>query len=362
MRILLLTNYHLGLYKFRRELLAALVARGDEVYASLPDEGFANEIKALGCKLIDTRISRHGLNPVLDIALFLRYAGMLRKLRPDAVLTYTIKPNVYGGLACRLLGFPYIANVTGLGNAILNGGLLGRLSMMLYGIGLKGAKCVFFQNRVNRDFMEARGVVASHSRLLPGSGVNLEHFKVADYPDDGNGIRFLFIGRLTREKGLGELLEAMEMLRGKGLKASLSIVGFQDEQDFGQLDKAVESGVAEYLGEQKDVRPFIAASHCTVLPSYHEGMANVLLESAAMGRPVISTRVPGCMETYDEGSSGLGCDVRSAESLAGAMETFMGMSWEQRRQMGLKGRDKMETQFSRQSVVDAYLQELEGLG
>ena len=360
MKILILCNNDLGLYKFRKELLQEFRKRNHEVTIVLPDGPFVPRMKEMGCRCIELNFERRGKNPFADFLLFRNYERIIRENAPDVVLTYTIKPNIYGGMACGQLGVPFLANVTGLGTALENPGPLRLLLLFLYRRGLRKAACVFFQNRENLDFALRHKLVRGKHVLLPGSGVNLMEYTPLPYPG-GEKVKFLFIGRVMRDKGINELLAAAETLKREGLDFSLDVVGGMDEDYGGKLQAAEEQGLIKYHGSQANVAPFIAEAHCVVLPSYHEGMANVLLEAAASARPVIATRVHGCLETYTEGESGLGCEAADAESLADAMRNFTRLSLEAKREMGLAGRRKVESEFDRQIVVSAYIAQIEDL-
>ena len=360
MKILVLTNFGMGLYKFRRELLEVLCGN-NEVYVALPDGEYTEKLKEIGCRYVPFEFNRRGINPIADFKQILDYRKLIKKVRPDVVLTYTIKPNVYGGIACRLTKTPYIVNVTGLGTSIENGGLLSFISTTLYRVGLKKANCVFFQNKENYDLFVERKIYKGTARVIPGSGVNLEYHTYKEYPDDASYIKFLFIGRIMRDKGVNELLQAMKDIHMLYPNASLDILGGCDE-DYADLLEAedIKTYIC-YYAHKNDVRPFIHASHCTVLPSYHEGTANVLLESAAAGRPVIATRVAGCKETFDEGITGFGCDVRNSDSLVEAMKQFIELPMERKKQMGLLGREKMQREYDRNIVINAYCEEINNI-
>ena len=358
MRIVILTNADIGLYKFRKELVEQL-CKENEVYIVLPDGEFIESLKQLGCKFIPFEFNRRGTNPIADLGQVKRYAKLLKKLGPDIVLTYTIKPNVYGGIACQLARVPYLANVTGLGTTIENGGLLGFISTALYRIGLKKANCVFFQNKDNQKLFVDREIVKVTTSLIPGSGVNLNTHCVEPYPNVQDGIRFLFVGRIMKDKGIGELLEAIHQIHQENQNVTLDIVGWSDEDYSDVIKKAEYQGVIHYHGLQSNVHPFYKRCHCVVLPSYHEGTANVMLEASSTGRPVITTRVPGCQETFDEGISGFGCDAKNTESLIEAMRKFLSLSQEEREKMGLAARRKMEIEYDRNIVLKAYQEEIE---
>lgn len=356
-KVLILANNDVGLYKFRKELLEELV-RDFEVFVSVPNGDYLLRIKQLGCKLIETSINRRGTNPVTDLKLLIHYLKTIRNLRPDIVLTYTIKPNIYGGLACRIARVPYISNITGLGTAVENKGLIQKIVLQLYCIGLKSASCVFFQNKSNKEFLLRNNVVQSKIRLIPGSGVNIEQFKLEEYPPHSEKIRFLFIGRIMREKGIDELLRAVGEIKDLYPDTQFDVVGFSEEDYNEKLNELSSEGIIKYHGQQTDIIPFIRNSHATILPSYHEGTANVLLESASAGRPVLASRVAGCMETFDEGISGFGFEVRNVHSLVETIIKFIRLPYNQKREMGVYGRKKMIEEFDRNIVINAYLDEI----
>lgn len=361
MRVLILANIDMGLYKFRRELLEELV-KENEVYFCVPNGEFVKPIEKIGCKFVPCNVlDRRSTNPIKDLKLINFYKKTLNEIKPNVVLTYTIKPNVYGGLVCGRMKIPYLVNVTGLGTTIENGGLLATISTTLYRIGLKRAQCVFFQNKDNQKLFVNKGIVKGRTRLIPGSGVNLQTHQLEPYPDDKDGIRFLFVGRIMKDKGIEELLSAIKEIHGESKNVVLDVVGFCDEDYSKALDEAEKEGAIVNRGLQSDVHPFYTRCHCAVLPSYHEGMANVMLEASSTARPVITTRVPGCQETFDEGKTGFGCEVKSTESLVEAMRKFLSLTQDQRREMGLSARMKMEMEYDRNIVINAYKDEIAGI-
>lgn len=357
MRILVLANNGLGLCRFRIELMQSLIDHGFEVYVSFPRDENVNTLLDLGCKYFETNIDRRGINPLTDIKLLMHYIKAIKDIKPSIVLTYTIKPNIYGGIACIVTKTPYIANITGLGTSIENKGLVRKIALALYRIGLRKAICVFFQNEPNRRFFIENRIALLKTRIIAGSGVNLTQHHFEEYPSNAP-IRFLFIGRIMKAKGIGELLSAAEIVKIRFPDVQFDLVG-DCEEDYGdELTRYVDRGVIKYYGKQSDVHSFIKRAHATILPSYHEGMANVLLESAASGRPVLASRVTGCIETFDEGVSGLGFEAKSVDSLVNAIIKFVELPYEQKKAMGLAARRKMEREFDRRSVVKAYMEEV----
>jgi glycosyltransferase involved in cell wall biosynthesis len=361
MKILVLTNFGMGLYNFRKELLEELINNQNEVYISLPNDGYVPKLVSLGCQFVETPLERRGTNPIKDIKLLLHYIKIIKRMKPDVVLTYTIKPNVYGGLACRITKTPYITNITGLGTSIENKGIIQKITLLLYKAGLKNASCLFFQNETNRKFFIDKNMVKGKARVVPGSGVNLAQHPLEEYPDDGEKNRFLFIGRMMKAKGIEELLKAAKIVKEKFPNTQFDLIGGCEEDYYQQLAELNKSGIINYHGQQDDVHSFIKKSHATILPSYHEGTANVLLESASSGRPVLATQVPGCKETFDENLSGFGFEVKSVDSLVETINKFINLPYGQKKAMGIAGREKMENEYDRKIVINAYIDEINNL-
>jgi glycosyltransferase involved in cell wall biosynthesis len=316
-------------------------------------------MRELDVKRIPIQIDRSGLNPWADLQLLGRYRNVLKRLRPAAYLGYTIKPNVYGSLVAGSLGIPAIPNVSGLGTAFIRNGALQQVVTRLYRLAFRRAPVVFFQNEEDRRlFVERRLVRSGQSRVIPGSGVDLNRFKPTP-PADGPPT-FLLVGRLLRDKGVGEFVEAARLLRRDIPRARFHLLGPIDEGNRtaiakAELDSWVRGGVVEYLGTTDDVRPFIAAATAIVLPSYREGLPRSLLEAAAMERPLIATDVPGCREVVEDGSNGYLCRVRDPASLAAAMKRLAELSDEDRLAMGQAARRQVQEGFSEEFVIRAYL-------
>lgn len=358
MKILILANFDVGLYQFRRELIEALL-KEHQVLLSLPDGDLVRPLEEMGCRFFDTPMERRGINPVKDLDLFLRYIKLLRQQKPDLVITYTIKPNIYGGLACRLLRIPYAVNITGLGTAFQKQGMLRKLVTFLYRTALKKARVVFFENSGNRQIFLDEGIVAENKTcLLSGAGVNLEYYAYVPYPEAAT-TRFLFVGRVMKEKGVEELFAAMERLHAEGADCCLDVLGGYEENYADTIRNYEQQGWLHYHGYVTDVRPFIEKAHCFVLPSYHEGMANTNLECAAMGRPLITSDIPGCKEAVVERESGLLCKPKDPDSLYETMKYFLSLPTNIRAQMGKVGRKHMEDTFDKKKVV---AETMKGLG
>ena len=358
-KILFLANHFIILYSFRKELISELLSKGYEVYLSLPQNEDNEYFRSLGCKIIETDIDRHGVNAVKDGLLIRRYKRIIKSVKPDVVLTYTIKPNVYGGIACKRLKVPYISNVTGLGSAISNGGLIKSVALSLYKISQKKASMVFFQNDENKDFMVKNRIIKGNYEVLPGSGVNLIENKFEPYPEESGKTVFVTIGRIMKDKGIDELLLSAKELKEKHDDIAFKLVGGFDDDYKAKIERAEKEGIIEYVGFTKDVHSAIKNSHATIHPSYHEGTSNVLLETASCGRPIIASNVAGCNNTFDDGVSGIAFEPKNAAALTLAVEKFLLLSNEERAEMGRRGREKMEKEFDRRFVIDAYLREIE---
>lgn len=358
MKILILANNDEGLYKFRKELIQKLLKKNNTVYTSLPDGKYVSKLSEMGCKFVDTEIDRRGINPKTDLKLLFFYRKIIKRVKPELVITYTIKPNIYGGLICRMFRIPYAVNITGLGTAFQRSGCIKTLVTFLYKIALKKAKVVFFENTENKEIMLDMGIVKEEQTcVLNGAGVNLEEYTYCEYPSDEE-IRFLFIGRVMKEKGVDELFEAAKRIKSEYKNVYFDIVGPMEDDYKGKIDSLVQNGIIEYYGYQQDVKPFIAKCHCFVLPSWHEGMANTNLEAAAMGRPLITSRIHGCMEAVEDGVSGLLCEKENSENLYEVLKQFVQLSEEQKRAMGEAGRKRMERVFDKKTVVKRTLEKI----
>lgn len=355
-KILIFANSSSGLYGFRNELVVKLLEH-NEVYVSLPDETNNKELEEEGCILYKTPINRRGMNPIQDIGLFRAYRKLIKEIRPDVVLTYTIKPNVYGGFACRTAGVPYIANITGLGSALENGGLVQKIALILYKIGLKKVHCVFLQNQSNMEFFEKHHITKAKKRLIPGSGVNLTRFQEKEIPEETK--EFIYISRVMREKGIEEYLESARRVRLQYPDAKFHILGNCEEAYEDILHEEAQKGTVIYHGSVKDVRPYLYEAQCLIHPSFYpEGMSNVCLEAAACGRAVITTKRPGCEETVEDAVTGYLVPEQNADALTDAILKFLALSWKQRREMGHAGRKRVEKLFDRNQIVCAYEEEI----
>jgi glycosyltransferase involved in cell wall biosynthesis len=358
-KVLILSNHHAYTYNFRKEIIQRLIYENYKVYIVVPYGEKVELLKEMGCEFIDLPLDRRGMNPITDFKLLLNYNKIIKKVNPDVVLSYTIKPNIYGGIVCRKLRVPFIANVTGLGSAVEKKGFLLKILIHLYRIAFRKVGCIFFQNQKNELFFRGNKISNGRHRIIPGSGVNLTTHPFEEYPDDSGLVKFLFIGRIMRDKGIEELIEAAIKIKKEFKNVQFDAIGFYESDYEKRAIELSELGVITFHGVKDNVHEYIKSTHAVVLPSYHEGMANVLLEAASSGRPVIASNIPGCKETFDEGVSGIGFEVRNSSALTDACVQFVTLPYAQKKAMGVAGRNKMEKEFDRNIVVNAYIDEIE---
>lgn len=359
MKILILANSDIGLYKFRKELIVELIKKKNTVCIAAPRGEYHDEIIALGCRYLITPLERRGMNPAKDLGLFFRYCRLLKTVKPDCVLTYTIKPNIYGGMACRFCKIPYVMNVTGLGTAFQKQGFVRKLVVQMYKAAGKRADTVFFENAGNYSvFLREELVKETQACVLNGAGVNLDYYKYLPYSENKE-IHFLFVGRIMKEKGVEELFEAAERLKHvNDNKTVFDIVGFFEEGYRPVIEKLKQEKVIRFWGYQKDIRPFYQMANCLILPSYHEGMSNVLLEAAASGRALITSNIHGCMEAVEDGKNGYLCEAKNVDSLLNAIQKFLKLNSDERCEMGKKSRERMELMFDKKKVVNQTIEKI----
>lgn len=359
-RVLILANSASGLYDFRNELLLKLL-ENYEVHVSLPDADKVPQLAEEGCILHHTPIDRRGVNPMRDFALLHKYWSMLKMVKPSVVLTYTIKPNIYGNLCSRCMKIPYIANVTGLGSTFENGGILLRLIVLLYRMAMKNAACIFFQNKQNKKIFEECGIRGRKARLVSGSGVNLDRHSFEEYPTIDETICLTYVGRIMKEKGIEELLYTAKRIKEEYPFVTFRLIGNYEDDYKAVIEEYVKEDIIQLTSYQKEIHPFYKEASAVLMPSYHEGMSNVILEASATGRPVLASDIPGCREGFDDGVTGFGFEARSREALYEAVIKFLQLSHEERVKMGMNARIKMEQEFDRQEVVHAYIEEIEAV-
>ena len=350
-KILIVTNHSYMLYRFREELIDRLLKEYN-VVISTPFTGHESDLKKMGCKCICTNIDRRGINPLKDLKLMGFYRKMLAKEKPDAVITYSIKPNIYVGTLCRFKKIPYFVNVQGLGSAF-ESKKLAVLASAMYKVGVKKARAVFFENSGDAQVFINRHIIKREKiEVLAGAGINLEKYEYKEFPKE-DVRHFLYLGRIMKEKGIDEWFYAVEKLKKEyGDKIMFDMVGFFEDEYKEKVEQLQKKGVIVFHGFKKDPVPYYEQAACVVLPSYHEGMSNVLLEASAIGRPIITSNIPGCREAVLEGESGFLCPPSNREELYKAMKKIMNMTTEELEEMGKKGREYIAMHFEKKMVVN----------
>jgi len=364
-KVIIALNTAWNLHNFRSGLIRALVKAGYEVVAVAPSDDYSDRLSGLGCRFVAVPMDNHGMDPVMDAGLFLRYFGLLRREKPFVFLGYTIKPNIYGSLAAHLLGIPVINNITGLGRAFARNDWLSVVAGSLYRLALSRSRTVFFQNEEDREeFVSRRLVRREITERLPGSGIDLLHFSSegpVGLPGRNGAFRFLLVARLLWEKGVGVFVDAARIVRKRFPEAEFRLLGFLEESAAGavpelQVMQWIEEGVISYAGQSDDVRHEMMGATCVVLPSfYREGVPRSLLEAAALGRPLITTDTAGCREVVDDGRNGFLCRPCDVDDLAAKMLLMMSVPEERLMSMGRAGRAKVEREFDERIVIGKYV-------
>lgn len=368
--IALLTNNDDDVYCFRKELIEALIADGYEMLISCPDGPKFELMKDIPYIYDNPDIDRRGTNPVKDFGLLMHYRKLFKKYRPAVVLTYTAKPNVYASIAAHWMGIPVINNLTGLGSVVNESGMKQAFIMWLFKLAYQKSACMMFQNATNMQVAIDQGMVKGDYKLIPGSGVNTDRYPLLPYPAGGDGkegepIVFNYIGRVLHDKGVDDYIEAAKRIKAKYPQTEFNMLGFIEpteihyEEDLRILG---EQGIVMYRGSQKDVKPWVSRAHATIHPStYGEGMSNVLLESASMGRFIITTNNPGCQETLEHEKTGFIYQGGNVDALVETIERFLAMPNETRQKMGEAGRERVKALFSREFVIKAYKEKINEL-
>ncbi len=358
-----------NLVHFRGSLITGLQDAGYRLIAIAPNDASAPALINRDVELSTIPLARSTTNPFGDLRLLIAYLQAFVGRRPTAYCGFTIKANIYGGIAARICGVPLIANVTGLGTTFLAKGNLWRLTTALYRVALKRARAVFFHNADDlQTFTRAKIISSSQARLIPGSGIDLSRFSPDPSPAHAQGpITFLFVGRLIRDKGIYEFVDAARAIHGRLPSVVFQVLGDLDPENRTSIQPAelqswIDEGVVQHLGTQEDVRPFMRSATAIVLPSYREGMSRALLEAAAMGKPLVGSDVPGVRELVDDGVTGMICRPRDAGSLADAMIRIIETPAAELIAFGKNARAKVEREFDEKLVLAAYLNELDGIG
>ncbi|MDH5399863.1 MAG: glycosyltransferase family 4 protein [Cyclobacteriaceae bacterium] len=364
MKVAIVLNTSWNIVNFRMGLIRALMQEGNEIYTIAPHDPYSEKLIEAGCHFIPLKMDSRGANPLKDTALIFELYKIYRKVKPDIILHFTVKPNIFGTIAASLLGIPVINNVCGLGTAFLKKGILTNIVSTLYKMSFKLSSKVFFQNYEDcKLFVSKRLIDGQKTDILPGSGINIAQFKPVKQKKGGS-FTFLVISRLIKEKGILEYVEAIKSLKEENPHLKFQLLGAKDPNHKSGIpseliDEWITSGIFEYLGTAEDVRPHIQGADCIVLPSYREGTPRTLLEAASMAKPIITTRTAGCTNVVEDGVNGLLCRSKDATGLAAKMKMMAELSMEKRLQMGISGREKIESKFDEKFVIEKYLHSIE---
>lgn len=358
-RILILSNHFITLYNFRKELIKKLIDDKNKVYISMPKAEENKFFSDMGCKVIETTVDRRGINPLNDFKLILNYIRIMKNINPDIIFSYTIKPNIYGSIASNITGYKQINNITGTGATFLKENYISNIVKILYKFSVKKSYKVFFQNNGDKDYFVKNKMVKNNWEVLPGSGVNLDQFTFSDLPPDDE-INFIFIGRIMEVKGINQYLECAQEIKRKNNHTNFYVAGFVEEDKYKKIiDEYNDRGIIKYIGFQNDIKSWIEKCHCTVLPSHGgEGVPNVLLESAAMGRVCIASNINGSKDVINDNKTGFLFNPKDTSDLVDKIEKFLELDFENKKNMGKVGREKIVKDFDRRKIIDSYLNEV----
>ena len=364
MKIAIVLNTSWNIHNFRMGLIKALKEKGHEIIAIAPEDNYTPLIIESGCEYRKVRMDSRGANPVKDFALIFELLWIYKSTKPDIILHYTIKPNIYGTIAATLLRIPVINNVCGLGTVFLNNNLVSKIAGTLYKLAFRFPKKVFFQNNEDLKLFLERKLVAPYiGEVIPGSGIDFNYFKPHKFQRNKK-FTFLLISRLIHDKGIVEYINAIKKLKNDGIDARFQLLGAKDFQhkrgiEESLIDNWITNNIVEYLGTTDDVRPYINKADCIVLPSYREGTPRTLLEAASSAKPIVATDVPGCNNVVQDRYNGLLCKLKDADDLASKMTEMMNFNDNEVEQFGLNGRKKVTAEFGEEKVIDSYLNSID---
>ncbi|HKI60827.1 MAG TPA: glycosyltransferase family 4 protein [Mariprofundaceae bacterium] len=361
-RLIIISNTSWNLFNFRLPLMAHLREAGFDVVAAAPHDEYSAAVEAAGFRYIELPMNNKGTNPLEDLGLMLRLSRIFRAEKPDVILTYTAKPNIYGALIAGLMSISVIPNISGLGNVFIRKSPVTGIVKFLYRLALRFSGCVFFQNQDDVDLFVELGLVERiRAKRIPGSGINTSTYApVSDMKQKHAGCIFLLVARMLWDKGVGEFVEAARLVKKSHPEARFQLLGFLDVENpqaiaREQMQQWVDEGVVEYLGVSDDVKSHMLAANCIVLPSYREGLPRTMLEGASLGKPLIATDVPGCRDVIEDRVTGFLCELKNCSDLAEKMEKMIHLPPTERATMGELGREKVIREFDEKIVLDAYM-------
>jgi galacturonosyltransferase len=355
--ILIISNSNSSIYHFRLELLNKLEKDYDIVLA-LPENDPVYEGYLSSFNIINYELNRRSIGLINNFKSFYGLGKIIKMTNPDLILTYTVKPNLMGGFFAKFHKIPIIMTVTGLGSGLEDHGVLKYFLLTAYRIIQSNHSVIVFQNRYIQDYFESKHIFPHRRILVNGSGVNLSNFDYLEYPNQ-EVLRFLYISRIMKSKGIIELSNMVQYLVKESVEFHLDIIGSMEENHHDLIELMIKSGSVHYYGHQMDIKKYLNESHVLVHPTYYEGMSNVLLEASASGRPVLASNIPGCYEIVDNGVTGLLFEPRNSQSLIDSIKKFIELPHEDKKDMGLRGREKVVKEFNRDNVVNSYIDIIE---
>ncbi len=359
MRIGIVINSSWNIYNFRMSLIKSFLSQGHTVVAIAPDDGYGRRLQDIGCEFRELDVESKGANPLKDLLLVYNLYEIYKETKLDIVLHYTVKPNIYGTIAAKMLGIAAINNVTGLGTLFIRQNFTSKVGKALYRFAFQFPQCVFFQNEDDRQLFIEENLVNSHiTDTLPGSGINVSEFKPESFKTN-NVFTFLMIARVLYDKGILEYIEAIRLLKAQNIAVRCQLLG--KIEAFGglgiphaEVQSWVDEGLIEYLGTVEDVKPIINEADCVLLPSYREGVPRTLIEAASLGKPIIATNVPGCRETVRDNFNGFLCNVKDPKDLADKMKVMMAVEKSILQKMGINSRLLAVEKFDVGLVIKKY--------
>lgn len=366
MKIAVVLNTSWNIYNFRKGLINSLIDKGNQVITIAPKDQYTYKLMDMGCRHIPVKMDSRGANPIKDFLLILELYWIYKKVKPDVILHYTVKPNIYGTIAASFLRIPVMNNVCGLGTIFLNKNIVSKIAIALYKIAFRFPKKIFFQNEDDKNLFLKRKIVSEEvCDILPGSGIDFNVFSPEKFQDN-NRFTFLLISRLIYDKGILEYIEAIDNLKKEGINANFQLLGQIDEEHKRGIPAKVvqewiEKKQVEYLGTTDDVRIFINRADCVVLPSYREGTPKSLLEAASMAKPIVATNVPGCTNVVIDGKNGYLCNLKDPVDLADKMKLMFSQNSKSRMEMGNFSREYVKKKFDEKIVINKYISTINSL-
>ena len=362
-KILISANSSWNIFNFRLDLIKSLLRNNYKVVILTPlEDNYSKKLVNLGCIHYHISLNRKSLSPLKDFILILQYKRIMKKLSPDVFLGFTIKPNIYGSIAANINRVPVINNLSGLGTVFIKGGLLKIFVIFAYKIALRKSLIILFQNIDDRNLFTSKRIVnLNKTKIINGSGIDLNYYKFSPIKKHNKySIKFIYAGRLLWDKGIGELVSSIIIIKKKYPLVRFQFVGILDINNLShiskkQIEKWVDEKIIEYIDQKDDIRDYIKEADCAILPSYREGLPRFLLEAASIGRPIICTDVPGCRQVVKDKYNGLLCLPRDVESLSSSIEEFINLSYEEIKKMGINGRKVVENYFDQKIVNSLYL-------